>query len=172
MLKFDTSNYELKVIGLMKDELGGKLIKKIVGFRAKTFSYLQMMVVKIKKAKGIKKCVIKRKTLNLKIIKDCSEGTQLKNKINHLQKNKNDINSVKEGHKEFIKKNKSILKIQQRFKSENPNIFPEKFNKIALSSNDEKGIQSIGSIEIYAYGTSSKDVAGDKEGIKCKNIIK
>ena len=40
MLKFDPSNYELKVIGLMKDELGGKLIKKIVGFRAKTFSYL------------------------------------------------------------------------------------------------------------------------------------
>ena len=86
MLKFDTSNYELKVIGLMKDELGGKLIKKIVGFRAKTFSYLQMMVVKIKKAKGIKKCVIKRKNLNLKIIKNWSEGTQLKNKINHLQK--------------------------------------------------------------------------------------
>ena len=48
--RFDTSNYELdrqltngkneKVIGLMKDELGGTIMKKFVGFRAKTYSYL------------------------------------------------------------------------------------------------------------------------------------
>ena len=48
--RFDTSNYELdrplpkgknkKVIGLMKDELGGKLITGFFGLRAKTFSYL------------------------------------------------------------------------------------------------------------------------------------
>ena len=52
MLKksFDTSNYELeipllegktkKVIGLMKDDLGGKIMKEFVGLRAKTYSYL------------------------------------------------------------------------------------------------------------------------------------
>ena len=48
--RFDTSNYELdrplpkgknkKVIGLMKDELGGKIMTKFVGLRAKTYSYL------------------------------------------------------------------------------------------------------------------------------------
>ena len=32
-------------------------------------------------------------------------------------------------------------------------------------------MQSIGSIETYAYGTS-KDLVSDKEGIKCNNIIK
>ena len=53
--RFDTSNYGLecnsidrpltkgrnkKVIGLMKDELGGKIMTKFVGLRAKTYSYL------------------------------------------------------------------------------------------------------------------------------------
>ena len=47
---FDTSNYELdrplpkvknkKVIRLIKDELGGKIVTKFVGLKAKTFSYL------------------------------------------------------------------------------------------------------------------------------------
>ena len=48
--RFDTSIYELdrqfpmgknqKVIGLMKDELGAKIMTKFVGLRAKTYSYL------------------------------------------------------------------------------------------------------------------------------------
>ena len=48
--RFDTSNFELdrplskrknkKVIGLMKDELSGKIKTKFVGLKAKTYSYL------------------------------------------------------------------------------------------------------------------------------------
>ena len=56
--------------------------------------------------------------------------------------------------KEFMRNNKSILKIQQRFKSERHNVFIEKINKIALSSNDDKRMQSINLKETYAYGTS------------------
>ena len=52
-----------------------------------------------------------------------------------------------------IKNNKLVLKPQQRFKSERHNIFSEEINKIALSSNDDKRIQSIDLIETYAYGT-------------------
>ena len=73
--------------------------------------------------------------------------------------------------KEFIKNNKSILKIQQRFKSERHNVFIEEINKIALSSNDDKRMQSIDSIETYAYGTS-KDLASEREVIKCSRLIK
>ena len=67
---FDTSNYEVnrplptgtnkKVIGLMKDELGGKIITEFVTLRPKTYSYLINDCKEDKKATGTKKCVIKR----------------------------------------------------------------------------------------------------------------
>ena len=47
--------------------------------------------------------------------------------------------------KEFIK-NRLILKTQQRF-----NVFTEGINKIALSSNDDKRIQSFDSIETCTW---------------------
>ena len=66
--RFHTSHYEVnrptgknkKVIGLMKDELGGKIITEFVALRSKTYSYLTGDCKEDKKAKGIKKCVIKR----------------------------------------------------------------------------------------------------------------
>ena len=56
-------------------------------------------------------------------------------------------------------------------KGKNKNIFTEEINKIALSSSDDKRMQSIDSIETYAYGTS-KDLVIEKEEIKCNSIIK
>ena len=68
--KFDTSNYEVnrplpmgknkKIIGLMKDELGEKIITEFVTIRPKTYSYLTDDGKEDKKAKGTKKCVIKK----------------------------------------------------------------------------------------------------------------
>ena len=52
----------------MEDELVGLLMKKIVGLRAKTYTYLKENNDEDKKAKGTKTCVIK-KPLNLKIKK-------------------------------------------------------------------------------------------------------
>ena len=82
-----------KVLGLMKDELGGKIMTKFVGLRAKTYSYLIDDGSEDKKAKGTKNCVIKRK-LKFENYKNCLEATQLENKINHLEKNKIDIDSI------------------------------------------------------------------------------
>ena len=48
-----------KVIGLMKDELGGRVITEFVALRPKTYSYLTDDCKEDKKAKGTK-CVIKR----------------------------------------------------------------------------------------------------------------
>ena len=68
--RFNNSNYECdrplptgknkKVIGLMKDELGGRVITEFVALRPKTYSYLTDDCKDDKKAKGTKKCVIKR----------------------------------------------------------------------------------------------------------------
>ena len=70
---FDTSNYDehdkrplpigmkKKVIGLMKDELGGKIIKEFVGLWAKTHAYLMDDDSEQKILKGTKKCVIKKR---------------------------------------------------------------------------------------------------------------
>ena len=49
-----------KVIGLMKNELGGKTMTEFVALRPKTYSYFMNDESEAKKAKGIKKCVIKR----------------------------------------------------------------------------------------------------------------
>ena len=68
-------------------------------------------------------------------------------------------------------KNRLKLKTQQRFKSERHDVFTEEINKIALSSNDDKRMQSIDSIETYAYGMS-KDLICKKEKIKRISIIK
>ena len=60
--RFDTPNYEVnrplstennkKVIGLMKDELGGKIMKEFAILRPKTYSYLMDDGNGDKKAKG------------------------------------------------------------------------------------------------------------------------
>ena len=94
-----------------------------------------------------------KKNLKLENYKNCLEAAQLENKISYIEKNKTNIDSIKENHKEFIKNNISILKTQQRFKSKRHNICTEEINKIALSSNHDKRIQSTDSIETYAFGT-------------------
>ena len=91
--RFDTSNFELdrplpkgknkKVIELMKDELGGQIMKKFVGFRAKAYSYLKDNNDEDKKEKGTKKCVIRIK-LKFQDYKNCLEAAQIENKINHF----------------------------------------------------------------------------------------
>ena len=137
--RFDTSNYDdgcdrplpkgknKKVIGLMKDELEGKIMTKFVALRPKTYSYLTDDLKENKKAKGTKKCVIKRR-LKFNDYKDC------------------------------LLNNEVILKSQQRFKSERYDVYTEEANKIALSCNDDKRLQTFDRITSYPYGASSEKV--------------
>ena len=179
--RLGTSNYELersllkgenkKVIGVMKDELDGKIMKEFVGLRAKTYSYLTNGGSEAKEGKGTKMCVIKE-NLNLKIIKTVQKQFNFEIKIDHLEKDKTNLDSIKEDHKECIKSNKLILKTQQRFRSEKHNVFTENINKIALTSNDGKIIiQPIDLLGTYEYGTK-EDLVYKKEEIKCNNIKK
>ena len=77
--RFDTSGYETdkllpirknkKVIGLMKDELGGKIMKEFITLRPKMYGY-RVGKDEPKKCKGIKKCVVK-KTITFEDYKRC-----------------------------------------------------------------------------------------------------
>ena len=60
--------------------------------------------------------------------------------------------------KDCILNNEIVLKSQQRFKSERHDVYTEKVNKIALSSNDDKRLQTFDKITTYPYGTSAGKV--------------
>ena len=77
-MRFVTSGYcdrslpigkNKKVIGLMKDELGGEVIKEFISLHPNMYSYREGFS-EPKKCKGIKKCVVK-KTITLKDYKRC-----------------------------------------------------------------------------------------------------
>ena len=116
-IRFDTSNYtrplptgvNKKVIGLMKDELGGDIITEFVLLRPKAYLYITNNFIEMKKAKGTKKCVV-NKMLRFEDYKKC------------------------------LFDNGKVLKSQQRFKSENHEVYTENINKIALSCDDNKRI--------------------------------
>ena len=91
-----------RVIELMKVELGGKIMAKFVGLRAKTYSYLIDDSSEIKKINGTKKYVTETR-LKFENYKSSLGATQLENKIKSLEKNKIDIDSTKENHDKFIK---------------------------------------------------------------------
>ena len=69
----------------MKDELGWKIVTKFVGLRAKAHSYLIDDGHEDKKAKGTKKCVMKRK-LKFWSYKTCLEASELDNEKNIWKK--------------------------------------------------------------------------------------
>ena len=133
---FDTSDYDendrrplpigknKKVIGLFKDELGGRIMKEFCALRAKTYSYLMDDNSEVKKSKGTKKCVIKRE-LMFENYKDCLFNGEV------------------------------ILKSQQRFKSDHHKVYTEEVNKIALSSDDDKRLQTFDRITTYPQGTNA-----------------
>ena len=91
---FDTSGYSKtdfrllpiglnkKVIGLMKDELGGRIMTEFVALRPKLYSYRELDGSEDKKCKGIKKCVVK-KTLTFEDDKTClfSDSTEYRSQL-------------------------------------------------------------------------------------------
>ena len=99
-------------------------MKEFYGLRAKTYAYLMDDNSEKKKAKGTKKCVIKRRLMS-------------------------------ENYKECLFNNKIILKSQQVFKSDYHNVYTVEINKTALSSNDDKTLQTFDETTTYPHGTNA-----------------
>ena len=51
-------------------------------------------------------------------------------------------------------KDKTLLKSQQRFKSDYHNLYIEQINKTAVSSNDDKELQTFDKVTTYPHGTN------------------
>ena len=77
-----------------------------------------------KKAKGIKKCIIKRRLMF-------------------------------ENYEDSLFNDKTILQSQLIFKSDYHDVYTEEVNKIALSSNDDKRLQTFDRVTTYPYGTNA-----------------
>ena len=135
---FDTSGYgkkrdrpitkriNKKGIGVMKDELDGKVMTEFCAPIVKTYAYncyddLENKDEEKKKAKGTKKCVIKK---DLKL----------------------------DDYKNSVLRNEVILRSQKRFKSDYHKVYTQEVNKIAIISNDDMKIQDFDRITIHAYG--------------------
>ena len=99
-------------------------MKEFCALRAKTYTYFTDDDNEKKKAKEIKKCVIKHRLMS-------------------------------ENYKDSLFNNKTILKPQLRFKSDHHNVYTEEFNKIALNSNDDKGLQTFDRVTTCPYGRNA-----------------
>ena len=58
-----------------------------------------------------------------------------------------------ENHKDCLFNGEATLKSQQRFKSDHHKVYTEEVNKIALSSDDDKRLQTFNRVTTYPYGT-------------------
>ncbi|XP_022796464.1 uncharacterized protein LOC111334919 [Stylophora pistillata] len=109
-----------KVIGMFKDEAGGKIIEDFVGLRAKLYSYKMFDDGKeAKKCKGVKQKVVET-TICFDDYKECLfGGGNQHRKMNTLRSRKHDI-------------------------------FMEEINKVALSANDDKRFILLNKVDTYA----------------------
>ena len=63
---------------------------------------------------------------------------------------------------------KIILKSQKRFKSYLHEVYTEEVNKIALSSNDDKRLQTFDGVTTYPYGNNALNLCENEMLRVCK----
>ena len=112
-----------KVIGLMKDELGGKIMTEFCALRNKMYAYKKMDNSEGKRCKGIKKCVVE-KTLGFDDYKRCL----------------------------FDEKGENVYRTQTLFQNKRHEIYTCEVNKIALNRGDDKRIIQPDGISTFARG--------------------
>jgi len=131
---FDTSEFDAsyssgiqtgvnkKVIRMMKDEAGRKIIQEFVGLRAKLYSFnMWEDSSKRKRCKGIRKNVVK-------------------NRITH------------DDYKNFLLDDEEQMRNMNVIRSHLHNVYTEEVNKVALSAEDYKRVIMEGGIYTLAYG--------------------
>ena len=116
----------IKVTGLMKDELEGAIMTELVALRPKLYSYRKLNGAEDKKCKGIKKCVMK-KTLAFDDYKNCL----------------------------FSPTNGSTFRWQLMFRNKKHEVHTVEVNEVALNRDDDKQIAKRDIVSTLAYGHKS-----------------
>ena len=134
--RFDMSGYckdrplpvglNKKVIGLMKDELGGAIMTEFVLLRPKLYSYRKLDGAEDKKCKRIKKCVVK-KTLAFDDYKNCL----------------------------FSPTNGSTFRWQLTFRNKKHEVHTVEVNKVALNRDNDKQIAKRDFVSTLVSGHKS-----------------
>ena len=109
---------------MFKDELGGMIMTELCALRAEAYAYLMEDGSEHKKAKGTKKCTVKKEI-------------------------------IFENYKDSLFNDKIIIKSQLRFRSDHHKRYTEELNKIALSSKDDKRLQTSDKVTTYPYGINT-----------------
>ena len=141
---FDTSYYKekdkrplsrgknKKVIGKFKDELGRKIMTESCALRTKAYAYK-----------------LDDYDIEMKKAKD-TKKCKVKREITF--KNNTDA----------LVNDEEIIRSQQRLRSDHHRVYTEKVSKIALSTNDDKRIQTFDKVTTYPYGTNAFKVSESK----------
>ena len=118
------SGVNKKVIGMFKDECGGKIMHEFVGLRAKLYSYKMYEGDEAKKCKGVKQSVVK-KEITFEDYKDCLFG------------------GLADGKQ---------MRTMNVIRSHRHEVYTEQVNKIALSAEDDKRVVLEDHVHTLAYG--------------------
>ena len=141
---FDTSKYKKgdniplpigineDLLGKFKDELKGRIMTELVALTAKTYAHL---------IDGYDDDYDKNKIINktAKGTKKCITKREIPFK----------------NYKDSLFNNEVITKSQHRVRSDHHKMYTEEVNKIVLSSNDDKRIQTYDKITTDPYGTNT-----------------
>ena len=113
-------------------------MKEFCALRPKAYAYkLDDDDIEMKKAKGTKKCIVKRE-ITLKNYADTLFNDEV------------------------------IIRSQQIFKIDHHRVYTGEVNKIALSSNDDKRIQTFDKVTTYPSGTNALKVCESEMPLKNK----
>ena len=153
LIKIDNRPLEIgkneKVLGKFKDELGGKMMTKFCALRAKRYSFL-----------------IDKYTNN-----DYEKNNIVNKKAKGTKKCVNKREILFNNYIDSLFENEVLLRSQHRFKSDHHKVYTEEVNKIALSSNDAKRIQTFDRVTTYPYGTNVFKVCENEMLLKKNKVI-
>ena len=142
---FDTSNFNKndnrplesgkngKVLGNFKDEFGGKIMTEFCALRAKAYTFLidEYTDVDYEKSKIVNK--------KAEVTKKCIVKREI----------------IFKNYVDSLFKNEVLLRAKHRFRRDHHKVYTEEVNKIALSSNDDKRIQTFDKVTTYLYGANT-----------------